>query len=119
MKTYEKLTNLEREKLAAYQRYSIIHNMFFIVMSVLSIAIMLVGWSIVMLFENWSLVCVGGYLVFSGFMILIISFLFMIKRKKELFLIFGYKDSISGVFEVTDSDVKKVKIERREIWRVE
>lgn len=117
MKTYENLTKLEREKLATYQRYCININITTLIFNIFGLTILLVGSCMTTLFKDIVPVIVGMYLIFIGITIVIMISFMSIRSRKELFLVFGYKNSIKDLFEITLMDIKNVIIEHKTIWR--
>jgi len=121
MKTYEKLTKAEREKLSLYLQY---------LNAAKTRAAIIVGCSFVFIALGIPLLLLTTYpmVIFTGFFCFLYGIMFMLTGvsnllyvRKNLFLIFGYKDSFEDVFGITRADLRKIKMtkEVKWIWRKE
>jgi len=113
MRTYDDLTKVEKEKLTLYKLYN--QPIVFVITGLLIMSMMLACTGIILtfIFPIWFCVCI----LFLSMYLLLCSTFLLRKVQKENFLIFGWKNTIEDVFEITTTDVKNITIERKEIWR--
>lgn len=113
MKTYEDLTKSEKEKLMLFKMYSKPVSTIIMGLLLITIIIACLGVIVGVFASIWF-----GLAFFFLSLYLLICTTFLLQRiRKENFLIFGWKNTIEDVFEITPKDVKNVTIERKEIWR--
>ena len=113
MKSYDDLTKSEKEKLMLFKLYSYPTVIIIASLLIMSMMIAVAGVIVVAFLPAWF--SIG--LLFLSLYILFCTTLLLRRAQKENFLIFGWKNTIEDVFEITPTDFKNVTIERKEIWR--
>lgn len=119
MKTYEKLTKNEKEKLQSYLLYMLIAINQKIVAFAIGTIIFAISIPILLIF-TLPIIFISGYiLMIFGLGLVIASGAGYLMDKKYLFLIYGYKNLYSDIFKVKKSDIRKIKIIKEVIWKKE
>lgn len=116
MKKFEQLTNAEKQKLSVYLQYVNFIQITTIITLFVGLGIFLVGYSLLLIFVVPVIMIVGTVLLFVGMVFALFTIISMMKDKKYLFLIFGYKNLYSDIFDINQEDIKKVKIIRKIEW---
>jgi len=116
MKTFEDLSNVEKQKLSIYLQYINFIQITTIITLLFGTSIFLVGYALLFVFVIPVIIFTGCFLLFVGISFVLLAMLVMIRDKKGLFLIFGYKGTFSGVFDIKQEDIKKVKIIKETKW---
>ena len=110
MKTYDKLSKADREKLSLYLQYlngAKTQATIIVGCSFVFIAIGIPLWILTM---TPIVMFAGAYCFMTGLILMLVGLGNVLFVRKNLFLIFGYKDSFQDVFEVTSEDLKKIRI---------
>jgi len=112
MKTYDKLTKAEREKIQLYEQY--FSNAWIKLWILFATGCIIFAGSIplLLIFIDPMINLTGFIMTVFGTLIILASLQSFLVERKHLFLIFGIKDTFQDVFDITRSDVKKVKILR-------
>lgn len=116
MKTYDKLSKAEREKLNTFLQYVSITNLKFLIVYLVGCIFVAIGIPLMLIFTEGIIEVTGFLMIMIGMMYVFVGISEVNLYKKKMFLIFGYKDSIEDVFGITRADIKKVKINREVKW---
>lgn len=116
MKKFEHLTNAEKQKLSTYLQYINFLTITTVMILLTGFSVFVIGYAILFIFVVPVIMITGVFLVFCGIVLIFVSVLGMIRDKKYLFLIFGYRTLYSDIFGIKNEDIKKVKIIREVKW---
>jgi glucan phosphoethanolaminetransferase (alkaline phosphatase superfamily) len=121
MKTYEKLTKAEREKLNTFLQYTNSLQAKLWTLFAAGCIIFAIAIPLLLIFTIPIIYYTGCLLTFFGVMIIFAAIVSYTRSLKYLYLIFGYKNTWEDVFDVTQEDIKKIKITKivKWIWRKE
>jgi len=116
MKKFEQLSNPEKQKLSVYLQYMNFLRITTMMILLTGFSIFLVGYALTFIFVIPIIVIVGMFLSFTGIALVLVTMTGFLKERKYLFLIFGYKNLYSDIFDIKQEDIKKVKIVREVKW---
>jgi len=116
MKTYEKLTKADKEKLSLFLQYMTMFNIKLWATFVSGCLFLAIGIPLVLIFTVPVIELTGFFMMLYGIMFIFIGIASFSYNRRNLFLIFGYKDSFDDIFGITKADLKKVKINKEVKW---
>jgi uncharacterized membrane protein len=116
MKTYDKLTKAEKEKLTLFLQYLTMFNIKLWAVFATGCIFIAIGIPLVLIFTIPVITLTGFFMLLYGMMFVFTGLASFGVAKKHLFLIFGYKDSFIDVFDISKADLKKVKINKEVKW---
>jgi|GEM_PF-5934569 len=116
MKKFEDLSNVEKQKLSIYLQYQNAMQITGTIGMLFCLLLIITGVTFIIIFVLPVLIFAGFLLLGSGYALLILGLLNGIRDKKYLFLIFGYKNLFSDIFDIEKEHIKKVKIKREVKW---
>ena len=116
MKKYEDLSKSEKQKLDTYLHYVSFINLSYLIILLYGLAVVLAGYAMVSIFNVLVVEIIGIMFIAIGCVFVLLVMFNNIIDKKHLFLIFGYKNLYSDIFDIKKEDIKKVKIIRKIEW---
>ena len=116
MKTFEDLLKFEKEKVSVYLQYVNFLQITTMMTLLVGLSIFLVGYALLFIFVIPIVMLIGVFAACAGISLVLLAMLSLLLDKKYLFLVFGYKNLYSDIFNIKKEDIKKVKIIREVKW---